>query len=113
MSVESLTKIVLAVISIATVLISTFVVPYIKNNIGIDKYNHIVDICTLAVRSAEQLYSEYQRQTKKDYVRDFMRNVIKNTSGLDMTDEELDVLIEGVVNEVKKSNKKDGVADGK
>ena len=100
MNDEMITVIIKAVIAVVSVLITSVVIPYIKGKIGENKYNEIKYYVEYAVRCAEQLYTPEQWKEKKEYVKAY---IVRKASefGLNMTEEDLDILIEGVVNEVK------------
>lgn len=100
MNSELITVIVKAIIAVLSVLITSVVIPYIKGKIGENKYEEIKYYVIYAVRCAEQVYKPEQWQEKKAYV---MAYIIRKASelGIEMTDEDLNILIEGIVNEVK------------
>ena len=100
MNNEMITVIVKAIVAVLSVLITSVVIPYIKSKIGENKYEEIKSYVIYAVRCAEQLYTPEQWQEKKAYV---LTYIVKKAAdlGIKMTEEDLNVLIEGVVNEVK------------
>ena len=100
MNSEMITVIIKAVVAVISVLITSVVIPYIKVKIGENKYNEIKKYIEYAVRCAEQLYDKDQWQEKKAYVLAYILRKA-NELGIEMTEEDLNVLIEGVVNEVK------------
>lgn len=102
MTNELFMKIVSAVITIIVALISAFVIPWIKEKIGVVKFNKLVEYTELAVRSAEQLFDEEQWKEKKLYVTVYIKELCNDVFKLSLTDKDIDVLIEGIVNEVKK-----------
>lgn len=100
---ETLFKILLGLISLLSVVITSVVVPYIKTKIDENKLNNIVKWIAYAVKYAEMIYKESGRgEEKKQYVFDFISNKL-NTKGIKITDEQLNVLIEAVVKEIKTS----------
>ena len=100
MNNEMVSVIVKAVVAVLSVLITSVVIPYIKGKIGENKYNEIKYYVEYAVRCAEQLYTPEQWQEKKAYVKEYIIRKAKDF-GIDMTEEDINVLIEGIVNEVK------------
>ena len=100
MNNEMITVIVKAVVAVLSVLITSVVIPYIKGKIGENKYNEIKYYVEYAVRCAEQIYTPEQWQEKKAYVKEYIIRKAKEF-GIDMTEEDINVLIEGIVNEVK------------
>lgn len=94
--------IVEAVVSISVILITTYVIPWIKSKIGEDKYALIQTYTELAVRSAEQLYSEEEWKDKKKYVLNCVDEKLREI-GLELSEIEINNIIEGIVNAVKKA----------
>lgn len=102
---EEFTKIIVEAIgSIAILLVTTYVIPWIKGKIGEDKYNLIDSYTELTVRSAEQLYESDQWREKKLYVYECISEKLAEI-GLELSDTEINNIIEGWVNAVKKGNK--------
>ena len=81
-------------------MITSVVIPYIKEKIGENKYDTIKRYIIYAVRCAEQVYTPEQWQEKKAYVMAYISRKAEEL-GINMTAEDLDILIEGIVNEVK------------
>ena len=100
MNNEMITVIIKALVAVLSVLITSVVIPYIKGKIGENKYNEIKYYVEYAVRCAEQIYTPEQWQEKKAYVKEYIIRKA-NEFGIDMTEEDINVLIEGIVNEVK------------
>lgn len=101
MSNEVISLIIKSLVLILSALITTVVIPYVKGKIGEDKYNEIKFYVEYAVRCAEQLYTPEQWAEKKEYVMAYITRKAQEL-GIDMTEEDINVLIEGIVNEVKK-----------
>lgn len=102
MTSELFVKIVSAIITIITALITAYVIPFLKEKIGNEKYTKLTDFCILAVRAAEQLFTEEQWALKKEYVKACIKDFADRTLHLTLDDDDLDTLIEGCVNLVKK-----------
>ena len=100
MNNEMITVIIKAVVAVLSVLITSVIVPYIKGKIGENKYEEIKYYISYAVRCAEQLYTPEQWQEKKAYVFAYIVRKAEDL-GINMSEEDLNVLIEGIVNEVK------------
>lgn len=81
--------------------LSYFVIPWIKSKIGNEKWEQLLDFIEWCVRWAEQKFSPEQNQMKKKEV---YKKVFEYAEqiGIKVTGEQLDALIEGVVNAVKK-----------
>lgn len=95
-----ITVIIKAVLAILSVFITTVLVPYIKERIGNDKYNKLVEYTKYAVRCAEQLYTPEEWEKKKQYVSQYITEKA-NDMGIGLNEQDIDLLIEGVVNLIK------------
>ena len=100
MNTEVITLVIKALVLALSALITTVVIPYIKGKVGENKYNEIKFYIEYAVRCAEQLYTPEQWDEKKKYVMNYILTKA-NELGVEMTEEDLNVLVEGIVNEVK------------
>jgi len=91
-------------IMILTTLITAVVIPYIRGKMGADRWNRLQEYIEYAVRCAEQIYGKDQCEAKKNYV---MGYIISKTQeiGLNISEKDIDLLIEAVVYEVKKGEK--------
>lgn len=90
------------IVSVATVLISVYVIPLLKEKLSESKYQRLLDMVEVAVRAAEQtIKGSGQGAVKKE-------QVIESVSfwmlqhGVDITPEQLDELIEAVVFNMKR-----------
>ena len=109
MVLDNITEVLVAIlppiITIISVLITGFLLPYLKNKnklntqeerkIFMENIKFWVDI---AVKSAEQIYKDIPKsgKDKKAYVLNYL-----NQKGFEITEEDLDVLIESAVKELK------------
>ena len=100
MSPEMITKIVEAVVTVILLLISAYVIPWLKNKIGEDKYNQIIAYCEKCVRAAEQIFTEEEREQKKQYVEKSMVLYLEKI-GYEISVTELNTIIEASVNYIK------------
>jgi hypothetical protein len=91
--------IALAIISIAGALVSAFVIPWIKTNVSAKDLETIIFWVRFAVRCADQLFTPDQWAEKKKYV---MAYIIEKAGeiGINLTEEDIDVLIEACVNQI-------------
>ena len=86
------------IITVLAILITMYVVPYIKSKIDAEKLSQIVDWVTYAVEAAEQIYKESgMGAIKNKYVKQFLEG-----HGVDLDIEQIDVLIESAVKKLKK-----------
>lgn len=101
MSAELLQKIIELVLAILGIVITTYVVPYYKSKLSADELSKLKEYITLGVRCAEMYFTTEQGKEKKAFVLEYTKTVLGNLVSSDVTDEQLDVLIEGIVNSVK------------
>lgn len=93
-----MTKVVLSVITLIFAIITTFVVPYIKEKIDADKLEKIKAWVKIAVQAAEMIYTESgMGKDKKNYVLQFL-----NEKGITMDYDSINNLIESAVLELKR-----------
>ena len=100
MNTDLITKIVELLLTIIIMLLSAYVIPWIKTRIGAEKMKQLEQFCEAAVRAAEQLYTPDQWKQKKEYVLQLVTDKITSL-GIGLNEAEVDAIIEGVVNFVK------------
>ncbi len=86
------TDIIQAVISLVAVLITSFLIPYLKEKISKEKYEKLKTWVSVAVNAAEQLYGSKTGQQKKQYVLDYL-----SAKGITININEIETLIESEV----------------
>lgn len=98
---ENLFKIIIALIPIIGTIITGFVVPLLIAKLGNEKLATISTWTTYAVKCAEMIFiGEKQGEEKKQYVFDFLMDMF-NKKKIVITKEQLNVLIEAAVKELK------------
>ena len=94
-------QIILDVIPILYIILTVYIIPYIKAKIGtenLSKYEYWVNI---AVKAAEMIWTETGHGAdKKQYVVDFMNNMF-NSKKIVITEEQINLLIESAVKNMK------------
>lgn len=100
MNPELISKLVEAIVTVILVLVSAYVIPWLKNKIGEDKYNQIASFAETVVRSAEKIYTVDEWAQKKRYAVDLVQKKAEEL-GLSITEEEINAIIEGAVQAVK------------
>lgn len=95
-----ITELTKAIVSIAIIFISAYVIPWLKNKIGDDKYATIIEFAEIVVRSAEKIYTPEQWQEKKNYAVEMVIEKAK-TLGINLSLTEVNAIIEGAVQAVK------------
>lgn len=102
MTGELLTQICLALISIISALITAFVIPYIRSKVSKEKLDQVDYYTKIAVKCAEQIYSQEQWKEKKEYVMEYVRKMCFEVLNINITYDQLDTIVEGIVYSVKK-----------
>lgn len=97
---EIIVEIVKIIVMVAALLIARYLVPWIKDKIGADKLAEIEKWTRYAVEKAQQVYWAESGQDRNAYVTEFLKQMLiaKNIA---LSDEQLDVLIEAAVKEMK------------
>ncbi len=107
MNGEIFTQIVLAIITIIGALVSAYVVPFIKTKITDADMQRLMEFVKIAVRCANQIFTPEQWEQKKQYVLNLVKEFIETNLKIALTDEQINAIIEGIVNEIKSIDKKD------
>lgn len=98
---ENLFKIILSLIPVLGAIITYCIVPYIKANVDLTKLAQYKEWATLAVKTAEMLWKETGHgKDKKEYVVQFLNDMF-NSKKVVITEEQLNILIESAVKEMK------------
>ena len=100
MSPELITKLTESIVTVVIILISAYVIPWLKNKVGEDKYNQIVSFAETVVRSAEKIYTPEEWAQKKRYAVEMVQAKAEEV-GIKITPEEINAIIEGAVQAVK------------
>ena len=80
-------------------------IPKIKESIGEEKFNKIVEYVGYAVNAAEQIFKETGLgEKKKEYVLNFINGVLGKLN-YSITEEELNILIESAVKDMNDAKK--------
>ncbi|WP_129596052.1 phage holin, LLH family [Anaerophilus nitritogenes] len=106
MNVEAIVKVGTAVIALIGAVITYIIIPYIKSKTTAEQQKNIKFWVKVAVNAAEQIFQEKsQGQQKKQYVINFLFK-----QGIQISMEQLDLLIEATVLELNKDIKIDAGA---
>lgn len=93
------------VVSVATVFISLYVIPLLKEKLSESKYQRLLEMVEIAVRAAEQtIKGSGQGAVKKEQVLESVSFWMLQ-HGVDITSEQLDELIEAVVFNMNREGK--------
>lgn len=92
-----LTPIVNALITLLGLLLTTFLIPWIKLKVSTEKLEQVKKWTTVGVKAAEMIYNESgMGETKKKYVRKFLES-----KGYKLDIDTVDALIEATVREMQ------------
>lgn len=97
---DVLFKIILALIPVIGAILTTYIIPLIKEKIGTEKLAKYEYWASMAVNAAEMIFKETgMGESKKEYVTNFL-NEIFNKNKVVITEEQIEILIESAVNEL-------------
>ncbi len=93
-------EIVKVVVMVAALFITRYLVPWLKEKIGADKLAMAEKWAKYAVLKAQQVLWDETGKDRKAYVTEFLKEILiaKNIA---LSDEQLDVLIEAAVKQMK------------
>lgn len=100
MNQELLTMIIKLILAILSVIITSYVIPFIKSKMDSTKYNDLLTLIEKCVQAAEKIYSAEEWSQKKEYVLELV-SAYAMDKGIDIDPSELNALIEGFVKSVK------------
>lgn len=106
MTNELFIKIVGAVITILVSLVTAFVIPMIKAKFNQTQLEKLDYYLKLAVRCANQIFTPEQWESKKNYVTAYITDVVNSKLHLTLSADDIQVLIEGCVNQTKVTDNK-------
>lgn len=97
---EIVYEIIKLVVMIAALVVTRYLVPWIKEKIGADKLAVIEKWAKYAVQATQQVHWNKPGEDRKAIVTEFLKKVLlaKNIS---ISDEQLDILIEAAVKQMK------------
>lgn len=98
---ERIFDLILAIIPVLGVILTSFIIPYFKEQIGNEKLNKYQEWANMAVKAAEMLFTESgMGKEKKEYVVKFLTEQF-NKNKIVITEEQMNILIESAVKQMK------------
>lgn len=102
---EKLFQIILCLIPILVTIITSFIIPFIKEKIGTEKLAKYEYWANLAVKAAEMIWTESGcGKDKKQYVVDFLNNMFNKDKTV-ITEQQIEILVESAVKQMKLEEK--------
>lgn len=86
------TELIQALITLVSVIITSFLVPYLKQKLSAEKRVKLLEYIRIGVAAAEQIYGSKAGQQKKDFVVDFLL-----AKGFNFDPDEVEAMIESEV----------------
>ena len=103
---EKIFQIILASIPVFGAIITGFIIPFIKEKIDAEKLAKYEYWTSMAVKCAEMIFKEQgMGEAKKEYVVNFL-NEMFNKNKVVITSEQIEILVEAAVKELKLSENK-------
>lgn len=103
---DAIINLVVAVIGVAIAAITRYVIPWIKSKITESKWEQLISWAVVAIRAAKQTFPPEENEAKKEWVRDYLHGIITFKLHINVNEDDLDRIIEGVYNEIKEAEKK-------
>lgn len=101
MNNQIFTQLVCGIITIIGALVSAYLIPWLKVKADTTKMADFIGFVEKAVRWANQTIPAEEWERKKAEVTKRVVSYVERHSGLELTDDDIDAIIEAVVNSVK------------
>lgn len=100
---ERIFELIIAIIPVLGVILTSFIIPYFKEQIGNEKLSKYQEWATMGVKAAEMIFSESgMGAEKKEYVVKFLTEQF-NKNKVVITEQQLEILIESAVKAMKET----------
>lgn len=113
MTTELFIKLIMSLISVLGVIFTAYILPWIKSNVAQKQLEQLSYYISVAVRCAEQIYTPEQWKEKKQYVMDYILNDINSKLHINLNEKDIDIIVEGIVNEIKHDGDIKKISDSK
>lgn len=107
MNTEIFIQIAITVMMVLGALVARYVIPFVKSKIQQSELTKLMDFALKAVRWANQTIPRKEWERKRDEVMDLIINYMDNHLRISLTEDEIRVIMEAFVNEVKKTKNKE------
>lgn len=103
MNYQEIELIVRLLAVVVSVIITFIVKPLIDSKFSAQEQQKLEDYIKLGIRCAEQIYTPEEWAEKKAFVLNYISNILADNElvKIELTPEQIDVLIEGMVQEIK------------
>ena len=99
-----LIKCVIVFVALVITAVSSYVMQFLKMKLTDNQMELLKRFIKVAVMCANQIFTPEEWADKKRYVVTQVQDFISEKLKIELTDEQIDLLIEGIVNEVKNEN---------
>ena len=101
MSNEIFLQLLTGIITIIGALISAYVIPYLKVKVNSTEMADLINFVEKCVKWANQTIPEEEFKRKKQEVFNLVSNYLQQNTSLNLSEEDLDAIIEAIVYSVK------------
>lgn len=103
---EALIELFIALAGLAITVITAYVIPWLKAKTKSTKYGDLIDKTYNAVRAMNQTIPPEEWERKKEIVKDYLMYLINKDPETGLTEYDIEMIIEGIVNKVKEEKAK-------
>ncbi len=97
---EFIFEVIKIIATMTSMVVARYLVPWLKEKIGTDKLAQIEKWARYAVEMAQQVHWSQPGEDRKALVTEFLKEIL-TSKNISISDEQLDVLIESAVKEMK------------
>lgn len=99
-----LIKCIIVFVALVITAVSSYVMQFLRMKLTDDQMELLKKFIKVAVMCANQIFTPEEWANKKEYVVIKVHEFLDNKLKIKLTDEQVDLLIEGIVNEVKNND---------
>jgi len=101
MNNEIFTQLMVGIITIMGALVSAYLIPWLKTKVEATQMADLISFVEKMVKWANQTIPAEEWERKKEEVTARVITYVNRHSGIELTDDDIDAIIEAVVNSVK------------